>query len=137
MAEAETSGDRIKGSARYFRAHPGDVGALVHEAVHVVQSYRGGDRPSWLVEGIADHVRFFQFEPGKLGRVDPVKAHFDGGYRTSAAFLDYVARTFDPDAVRKLNQALRDRPYSDRIFPDLTGKTLPELDALWRATLGP
>src|SRR5205807_2638085 len=39
---AATSGGRITGSVKYFKAHPDDVGAMVHETVHCVQSYRGG-----------------------------------------------------------------------------------------------
>ena len=40
---------------------------MVHETTHVVQAYRRGARPGWLVEGISDYIRFFKFEPGKLG----------------------------------------------------------------------
>ena len=35
---AGTSSDRIVGSVDYFREHPKDVGAMVHETVHVVQA---------------------------------------------------------------------------------------------------
>ncbi len=56
---------RIVGSVKYFKANPNDVGAFVHETVHCVQSYRGRGNPGWLVEGVADYVRFFQYEPTK------------------------------------------------------------------------
>lgn len=134
---AATSGDRIVASVDYFRKHLDDVGAIVHETVHVVQSYRGRDNPSWLVEGISDYVRFFKFEPGKLGRINPKTAHYDNSYRVSAAFLAYLVEKYDKEIVRKLNAALRDGRYDDNMVLQLTGKFLGELDDEWRATLKP
>ena len=87
---AGTANDHIVGSVDYFRRHTKDVGAMVHETVHVVQAYRRGHRPGWLVEGISDYIRFFKFEPGKLGRINARTAHYDGSYRVSAAFLAYL-----------------------------------------------
>ena len=52
---AATSGVLITGSVKYFRAHPDDFGAMVHETVHCVQSYGDRSNPGWLVEGIADY----------------------------------------------------------------------------------
>lgn len=64
---AETGGRRITGSVDYFTRNPEDVGAMVHETVHVVQSYRRGNNPSWLVEGIADYVALFQIRARQAG----------------------------------------------------------------------
>ncbi len=100
---AETSGDHITGSVRYFKSHPDDFGAMVHETVHTIQGYRGVRNPGWLVEGIADYERFFKYEPGKAGPVDPDKAHYDGSYRVTATFLNYVAEKYDKHLVRKIN----------------------------------
>lgn len=132
---AEAGGGRITGSVKYFTDHPDDVGAMVHETAHIVQNYRRRGNPGWLVEGVADYVRFFKFEPGNLGRIDAQKAHYNSSYRVSAAFLAYVAEKYDKDAVLKLNKAMRDGDYRDDIFKDLTGKTVEELDEEWRATL--
>jgi hypothetical protein len=132
---AATSGGRITGSVAYFKAHPGDVGAMIHETVHVVQRYRTGNDPGWLVEGIADYIRFFKFEPGKIGRISPRRARHDGSYRVTAAFLAYLAGRYDRDIVRKLNQAMREGEYREVLFEQLTGKTLGELGKEWQATL--
>ena len=52
---AAAGGGRITGSVKYFKDHPNDVGAMVHETVHCVQLYRGRGNPGWLVEGVADY----------------------------------------------------------------------------------
>ena len=68
---AAAGGGRITGSVAYFKDHPDNLGAMVHETAHIVQNYRGRRNPSWLVEGVADYVRFFKYEPDKLGPIDP------------------------------------------------------------------
>jgi hypothetical protein len=132
---AATGGSRITGSVKYFQDHPDDVGAMVHETVHVVQRYRTRNNPGWLVEGVADYVRFFKYEPGKLGRINPDRARFDGSYRVTAAFLNYVSDKYDKELVRKLNKAMREGEYKEELWSELTKKTVKELDAEWRATL--
>ena len=89
---AATSGTKIVGSLPFFTAHPDDVGAIVHEMVHVVQQYGRARRanpdaqrpPGWLVEGIPDYLRWYKFEPQSHGadikRTALVKARFDGSY---------------------------------------------------------
>jgi RNA polymerase sigma factor (sigma-70 family) len=185
---AASSNGQLTGSAAYFRAHPDDVGAMVHTTVYVVQGdpsppgpfwratlglldaglqrvrtldagqgelhrtaaalqsavalardMRGrGDpecEPRWLVGGIADYVRFFKYEPGKLHPVDPEWARYDSHTQTTAAFLAYLAKKYDPEIVRKLSQIVREGAYHDEVFQSLTGKSLAELDAEWRETL--
>jgi hypothetical protein len=132
---AAASRGRIDGSAKYFKDHPDDVGAMIHETAHIVQRYRGGDHPSWLVEGVADYIRFFKYEPGKLGPIDADRAHYNGSYRVSAAFLAYLAERYDSQIVRKLNAKMRQGEYKEEVFEQLTGKTVRDLDEEWRATL--
>jgi hypothetical protein len=126
---------RITGSVRWFKEYPDDIGAMVHETVHIVQDYRHGGNPGWLVEGIADYIRFFKYEPGKLGPINPERSHYNDSYRVSAAFLAYVTEKYDKALVRKLNEAMRKGEYRDEFFRTLTGKTLKELDEEWRASL--
>ena len=130
---AAAGGGRITGSVKYFQAHPDDFGAMVHETVHIVQNYRGRGNPSWLVEGVADYIRFFLYEPGKIGRINAERAHYNNSYRVSASFLAYVTEQYDKELVLKLNKLMREDKYKEEIFKDLTGKTLPELDEEWRA----
>lgn len=132
---AYTSGGHITGSVAYFKRHSDDFGAMVHETVHVVQNYRVRGNPGWLVEGIADYIRFFKYEPGKLGRINPDRARYDGSYRVTAAFLAYLTEKYDKDIVRKLNQMMREGEYKKEVFAQWTGKTLEQLGDEWRATL--
>jgi hypothetical protein len=132
---AAAGGGRITGSVDYFKSRPDDVGAMVHETAHCVQNYRGRRLPGWLVEGIADYVRFWKYEPGKAGRLAPERAKYDASYRTTAAFLAYVSEKYDPHAVNKLNAALRENKYDVAIWKELTGKDVETLNQEWRQSL--
>lgn len=131
---AEASGARIKGSVKYFKDRPNDIGAMVHETVHCVQLYRGRV-PGWLVEGVADYVRFWKYEPGKAGKVNPDRAQYNGSYRTTAAFLAFVTDKYDPTLVTKLNALMRSGKFDDTAWKTLTGKTAEELNREWRESL--
>lgn len=140
---AATGGDRITCAAAWFAANRrGEaIGALVHELVHVVQQYRGrrSARPGWLVEGIADYIRWFSFEPEAHGAQvrDPAKARYDGSYRVTAQFLDWASRHHDAELVRKLNAALRDGSYDEALWQQLCGQPLAALGEAWKASLAP
>ena len=132
---AATGRGRITGSAKYFKSHPDDFGAMVHETVHVVQAYRTGNNPGWLVEGIADYIRFYKYEPGKLRPISPDRAKYNGSYQVTARFLAFVAEKYDREIVRKLNQRMREGEYREEVWKDLTKKTVQELEEEWRAAL--
>lgn len=132
---AMAGGGRITGSVKWFKAHPDDVGAMIHETVHIIQRYRSRNNPGWLVEGLADYIRFFEYEPGKIGPLNVPRARYDRSYRVTARFLDYVTEKYDKALVLKLNKAMREGTYKEELFKDLTGKTVQELDEEWRASL--
>lgn len=103
-----TNKDEITLSGRWFRDHPQDTDVVVHEIMHVVQDYNlpveGSERPSWLIEGIADYVR------NKYGRnnqlagwtmpkfYQPGKRYTDG-YRVVAGFLTWLERTMQSTEI--------------------------------------
>jgi hypothetical protein len=136
---AATGGGRITGSAKYFKAHEDDIGAMVHETVHAVQLYGragGGARnPGWLVEGVADYIRFYKYEPGKLRKLAPERAKYDGSYQTTARFLAFVTEKYDKELVRKLNAAMREGKYKEELWKEITGKTVEELGQEWKKSL--
>ncbi len=132
---AEAAGTRIRGSVKFFKRNPNDIGAMIHETAHCVQRYRQRGIPGWLVEGIADYVRFWKYEPGKAGRLNPDTAQYNGSYRTTAAFLAYVSDRYDPKAVNKLNALLREGRYEADSWRVITGKSVEELNQEWRRSL--
>jgi hypothetical protein len=125
-----TSGNRIEVSASWVQQHPDDFGMVIHELTHVIQAYPNSrNKPGWLVEGIADYIRLWKYEPEvPRPHIDREKASYRDSYRTSAAFLAWIGWKYDKRLVRKLDKALREGMYSDAIFGEVTGKSL---DALW------
>ncbi|MFO0937892.1 MAG: basic secretory protein-like protein [Gemmataceae bacterium] len=131
-----TSGSTITFSDSYITKHPDDFGMVIHELVHVVQHYpRTNRNAGWLVEGIADYIRYWKYESekpkGKLGD----KASYRDGYSTSAAFLAWMVWKYDRRTVRKLDAALRKGEYQEALFKEITGKELPELWEEYRAEM--
>ena len=121
---AYASGTRITCAADWFKKNlEGEaVGAVVHELVHVVQQYRrargGNQNPGWLVEGLADYIRWFLYEPeSKRPRVNPARAKYTDSYRTTGAFLNYLMEHHDKEIVKKLKTV-------DELWADYV-KTLP------------
>lgn len=119
---------------RYMRSHPQDIDVVTHEAMHLVQAYppQESNKPSWLVEGIADYVR------ATMG-VNNAQANwsmppYDGtqsytnSYRITARFLVWLDTKVKPGIVKQLDAALRAGTYRDSTWTDLTGKSV---DALW------
>ena len=120
------------------------VGALVHEMVHIVQQLNGygGSNPIWLVEGTADYVRWFKYEPQSHGadlvwmrKQKNFSPRYDGSYRVSANFLNWVAEKYDKDIVTQVNVAMRQGKYNDDVWKQCTGKTLQDLGAQWKAEI--
>ena len=126
------------------------IGACVHELAHVVQDYwcRGyaNPTPRWLSEGIADWVRWCNFE-GSVG-IDRIneearkRPKLDASYQITASFLNWVSKHVDtePGTVNralmvKLNQACREGRFSEQMWTDLTGKSRLRLGSEWRNEL--
>jgi len=126
-------GNRIVGSAKYYTDHQDDVGSMIHEMTHVIQSYK--NCPSWLVEGIADWIRYYQYEPSR--RIPSKQRSSDSynmGYGTSAYFLQYIIDNTPQwqapnNMVYWANKDCREGYYNDSMWPRMTGKTL---DQLWQ-----
>lgn len=190
---AATGGTRITANSAWLKSEIGReaVGAIVHEEVHVVQQYgygrmtfarrRGGattqpagaaatprpratGNPTWLVEGIADYVRWWYYEPDSPrrypARFTVVRAarnrrggaatqpatrvaaapttrptSYDGSYTISANFLMYVSQKYDKNIVIEMNAAMRELRYDPELWTKYTGKTVEQLGAEWNAQL--
>ncbi len=130
-APAYAAGDTLSVSGEWITRTPNDFGMMVHELTHLVQGYNGPEeRPGWLVEGIADYVRWWRYEPeSPRTRIDPAKASYRDAYRTTAGFLAYLTAKYDRGLVPRLDAALRRGTYSPDLFKTATGGK--DLDTLW------
>jgi len=147
---AATGGTHIRCGEKWFRRNlQGEAkGAVVHELVHVVQQYKWPRQaegtqtppPGWLVEGIADYVRWFNYEPQSRGAEirspQAAAVRYDDSYRVSANFLNWVAERYDANIVKKLNAALREGQYREELWSEWTGKPVEELGKEWKLTIG-
>ncbi len=109
------------------------AGAVVHEMVHIVQQYgrtRGARRnPGWMVEGLADYIRWSLYEPvEKRRQPNPDRANYTDSYQTTAAFLEYVVAEHDPKIIEKFNAAMRNGDYDEALWEEFTDKSV---DQLW------
>ena len=110
---AYTSGADVSVSKQWIQDQMNGeaIGSLVHESVHVVQQYPHGDAPGWIVEGMADYVRWFRYEPQSHGadivwmrkQGKTFSPHYDDSYRVSANFLSWVTEKYDSNAVTEVN----------------------------------
>jgi hypothetical protein len=124
---AWTAGAQITCCVDWFKQHPDDCGAVVHELCHVVQSYHRRV-PGWVTEGIADYVRWFKYEPVKRRpHINARHANYTDSYQTTAAFFDWIVRTKNRSFVQRLNAAARNGKYSDSLFKKYAGKPVDEL----------
>ncbi len=127
---AFASGNAITFSATWIRQHPDDFGMVIHELVHIIQQYPGvPTTPGWLVEGIADYMRFWKYEP-EYARpvVNPQTARYTDAYRTTGAFLAWVSNQYNKALVPALDRAMRHKEDPIPVFKRLTGQ---DVDALW------
>ena len=125
---AAALGNKLFINADWLRRFPGDIGMIAHELAHVVQAHPG--YKFWICEGTADYIRY---EMGYVTwwsypRCVPGKSSYKKGYGEAAAFLKWIEQTYDKQIVRKLNKALREQTYNDKIFVSLTKKNI---DQLW------
>jgi hypothetical protein len=86
---------------------PTNYGIVVHELTHLPQKARSRRLP-WLTEGIADYTRWclYEVDPSH-GSLRPGLSKYTDSYRTTACFLDYLVRSYDPEIVLKFSRALR------------------------------
>lgn len=137
-APAYTSGAGIFIQSEWIKAHPDDLGVVVHELTHVIQSYPdSASKAGWLVEGIADYIRWWRYEPElQAGRgrtkVDPEKSKLTDGYRTTAVWLAWASRKYNMALVPCLDLALRNAEDPMPEFVRVTGK---DADELWKEFL--
>ena len=109
-------------------------------------SPRARSDTGWLTEGIPDYIRWFLFEPNSHGadfiyfkelsesaakKGQTYELKYDGKYRPTGYFLNFITQKYDPQIVSKVSDSLRQGRYYEAIWFDNTGKTLQELNQEW------
>lgn len=139
---AWTQGNRVSCNIDWYKKNlNGEAkGCTIHELVHVVQQYKhGGNKvPGWITEGIPDYIRWFLYEPqshgAELSAKHADRVNYDASYRVSANFINWVTAQH-PTLVSTLNSASREGKYEEGLWKTITGKTVQELGAAWKANL--
>lgn len=132
---AYASGGTITINGKWITQHPDDLGMVVHELTHVIQQYPNSrTKPGWLVEGIADYIRWWRYEPEYHAvrgrpRIDPEKSKYTDSYRTTGYWLAWAGKKYNQGLVPALDRAQRKREDPMPVFEKLTGK---DADALWK-----
>ncbi|MFD2600309.1 basic secretory protein-like protein [Sphingobacterium corticis] len=121
-------------SQAWMEKMPEDIDVVTHEVMHIVQAYPSNSGPGWLVEGIADYVRYKYGVNNKAGNwnLPELKPdhHYKNSYRISARFLDWIETNKKKGTVKALDVAMRNKTYTPEIWTSLTGS---DLDTLWAA----
>lgn len=124
---AATGGGVMTVNIKWARENPGDTGLTVHEMAHAVQSMSAYN-PVWLIEGIADYIRWVRYEPQNFTYGITNKNEWRQPYRVSAAFLGWCEIHYDNRLVTHLNDDIRFGRYKDDLWKKYTGK---DGDTLW------
>jgi hypothetical protein len=126
--------DTIIVSAPFVRSHPGDLGMLAHEAVHVVQAYPK-HKDVWVSEGIADYIRYFVVEPGSPHAAFEIASDtYRRGYQPAAALLNWLMATQNPQTVFLLDKLLSSDRYHEKFWKKTFGKTADQLWSEFKAS---
>jgi len=123
------SGGVMTLSIQHILRNPADVrGLFIHELTHIAQAYSApGERPGWLVEGIAEAVRY-QLSPADdpwrraVDRIDPQKLDYHNAYRDNALFLTWIEARGHRQLIARLNRALKSGSYTEATWVELTGR---------------
>jgi hypothetical protein len=136
-APAYATRNEISISADWVRSRPDDLGMIVHELTHIIQAYpRSEHNTGWLVEGIADYIRWWRYEPeAPRSRTDFSRANYTDAYRTTANWLAWAAKKHTLRLVPALDLKLRRAEDPMPVFKELTGKTADELWADYKAEM--
>lgn len=134
-APAYAGGGEISFSVDWITKHPDDMGVVIHELTHIVQSYPGNKVDTgWLVEGIADYMRWWRFEPEALNhRINWEKATYKDGYGTTAWLLAWAGRKHNMGLVPALDLNLRKGEDPNPTILRMTGKNVEDLWKDFRA----
>jgi len=126
---AWTSGTKITVVSDWIEKRPYDIGLVFHELIHVHQRY-ARRVPSWVLEGIADYMRWGIYEGKPLSwfPLNEKRDSYRSSYQVTGGFFLWLESERHPGIMSKLNTAGRRGEYKEAFFEELTGASL---DSLW------
>ena len=134
------SGRKPPRPGRHAPDDPADLrGLFVHELTHVAQAYRNG-RPGWMVEGIADAVRY-QLSPAddpwrkRQDGIPPAKLDYTHGYGEAARLLLWIEAQNHPGLLQQLNDAMKAGRDGAEELKTLTGRDIDAWAAAFRSAV--
>ncbi|MBE8713601.1 basic secretory protein-like protein [Sphingobacterium hungaricum] len=117
-------------SYNYMQSNPKDIDVVTHEIMHHIQAYSGG-APGWLSEGIADYVRYaYGLDNAGAGWSLPnfqSNQSYTDAYRVTARFLAWIEKHVKPGFVKDVDQAIRNKTYTEAFWQANTGKNVDDL----------
>ncbi len=129
---AGVSGNHLAVQRQHMLNNPQDTDIVVHEGMHLVQSYTAPNLPGWITEGIADYVRneyglskVFWLQNYQYGQ------HYLHGYGVAGSFLKWIDETYSSGGISRIDQLdklLRSGLYTNNIWVEWTGL---DIDHLW------
>ena len=126
---AGASGNEVRFQTEWLLDHPQDYDVVVHEVMHIVQSYTTA--PGWFTEGIADYVRdqygVNNAASGWSLQMPGAGSAYTDGYGTTGRFLLWLETRYAIEFVDMLDTALRDGSYVPDFWISYTGKTVEQL----------
>jgi hypothetical protein len=137
---AYTAGDETHVSSRYLKSFAqggGDLkqeiyGVVTHEFTHI---YQYNDGPGWLIEGMADYVRY---EAGLIPLSNRHKGgNYDGAYQTTGFFVAWLDQKY-PGFGYALNQSMTSsdgKGWSTAVVQALTGQSIESLWAQYQSSI--
>ncbi|MDD7885147.1 basic secretory protein-like protein [Flavivirga sp. 57AJ16] len=118
-------------SSKWMHKKPTDADLITHEGMHIIQGYPGNSGPGWLVEGIADYIRYIHGINNKLAGWSLPKfqntQHYTNSYRVTARFLVWTSNNYNKNLVKLLDKQLRNKTYSVALWEAFTNKSLVDL----------
>jgi hypothetical protein len=123
---ASTDDHTVTLDRAWFRQHPDDVGAVIHEAVHAAQNVPDGSAGAKWVEAIADAARArlglddYGWEPSeeaeRISRLKP--------WQMRAVAQSMAAGQFEPRAIKLLETGAITK---QQVYPENTDTPYPDL----------
>ncbi|MES2823544.1 MAG: basic secretory protein-like protein [Pseudomonadota bacterium] len=129
---AGVNGNHLAVQRQWMLDRPDDTDIMVHEGMHIVQSYTAPNLLGWITEGIADYVRN-EFGLSKVFWLQNYRygQHYTNGYGVAGSFLKWIDENYAGGGSSRIDQVdklMRSGLYTNSIWVQWTGL---DVDHLW------